>query len=179
MKTRLNLLGLACALTAAASLGAAEPDQGRIGVYDSRAVAFAHFWSDARRVERDQLVAAAKAAKADGDEARFKQLSAQLGALSDRSHLQVFSTEPADEAMAALRERGPALRAELGVERFVSKWDAAGLQGIPAEKQIDVTDRLVREFNPDAKRLKTIEQMKAAKPLPLEQAKRMVAEKKL
>jgi hypothetical protein len=36
---------------------AAEP---RVGIYDSRVVAFAHFWSEAVRQERDALIALAR-----------------------------------------------------------------------------------------------------------------------
>jgi hypothetical protein len=161
---------------AAQPVKVAEP---RVGVYDSRLVAFAHFWSESGRKDREALIAAAKAAKDSGDTARFKELSVQLGASQTHSHLQVFSTAPADEAMAALKDRLSAIQQELGVARLVSKWDEAALRGIPAASQIDATDRLVREFSPDAKRLKTIEQMKTTKPLPLDEATRLAQAGKL
>lgn len=182
MKTKSVLLGLVAIGLGTAGWSAetaAVPATGRVGVYDSRAVAFAHFWSDVRRTERDALVASARQAKEAGDAAREKELRAQIVAEQSRSHLQVFSTAPADEAMAALRERLPALKAELGVDRFVSKWDDAALKDVPAARQIDVTDRLTREFNPDARRQKTLEAMKTKPPLPLEEAKRLLAEGKL
>lgn len=157
----------------------AKPTAPRVGIYDSRVVAFAHFWSESASRERDALLASAKAAKAVGDTARLKDFEAKLRAAQTRSHLQVFSTAPAEEAMAALKEKLPALRQELGVVRFVSKWDEAALRDIPRANQVDVTDRLAREFNPDAKRLKTIEQMKASKPLPLAEATRLAEAGKL
>ena len=163
---------------------AAEPDQAaapRVGVYDSRAVAFAHFWSDAGAKPRNELMAQAKAAKAAGDTARFGELSQAIRDLQARDHLEVFSTAPAAEAMAALQDRLPALQQALGVARFVSKWDEAALEGIPEANRVDVTDRLVRELLPvvTEKQQKTITQLVAAKPLPLEQAKKLAQDGKL
>ena len=182
MKTR-SLVHLSLALSAALSAAsAAEPAKApavRVGVYDSRALSFAHFWSEPARKDRDALIAEATAAKNAGDTAKLTPLQQQIVAGQNRSHLQVFSTAPADEAMAALEEKLPAIQQELGVGRFVSKWDEAALKEIPEANRIDATDRLAREFNPDEKRQKTIEQMKKSKPLPLEQAKKMVQEGKL
>ena len=93
--------------------------------------------------------------------------------------MQVFSSAPADEAMAALKDRLPAIQKELGVARLVSKWDRTALKDIPQANQVDITDRLAREFNPDAKRLQTIEQMKKSPPLPLDEATRLMQAGKL
>lgn len=163
-------------LTSANTLAA--PNE-RVGVYDSRAVAFAHFWSEPVRLERDALIGRARAAKSGGDEAGLRELSGQIKAAQDRSHLQVFSTAPATEAMTALQAKLPAIQREAGVTRIVSKWDEAALAGVPESSRVDVTDRLVQEFKPDEKRRKTIEQMKAAKPLPLDEAKRRLSAGKL
>jgi hypothetical protein len=159
-------LALSCAVSFAADPAA------RVGVYDSRAVAFAHFWGETQRQERDALIARARAAKSAGEMARFKELTTQIKAEQDRSHLQVFSTAPAAEAMAALAPKLPAIQRELGVTRLVSKWDEATLAAVPEANRIDVTDRLAQEFKPDEKRRRTIEEMKKVKPLPLDEAKR-------
>lgn len=180
MNIRILLVSLLAAvrLTAAES-PASSAGQGKVGVYDSRAVAFAHFWSQPVRLERDALVAEAKAAKAAGDTARLRELEQRLTAAQTRSHLQVFSTAPADEAMAALKDQLAALQRAAGVVRVVSKWDDAALQGVPESARVDVTDRLVEALRPDKSRLKTLEQLKAAKPLPLDEAKRKAAAGKL
>lgn len=165
-----------------AAVPAAEPAQTaevRVGIYDSRIVSFAYFWSEPVRQERDALVASAKAAKAAGDTVRFKELEQQIIAAQNRSHLQVFSTAPADEAMVALKDKLPAIRHELGVARLVSQWDEAALKGISAANRVDASDRLAREFNPDTKRLQTIGQMKKSKPLPLDEATRLMQAGKL
>lgn len=177
MKTKLFILSLAAMAWSAAANATEAPGaktaEMRVGVYDSRVVAFAHFWSEAGTKERETLVAAAKAASNTGDAVSSKELEAQLRAAQTRSHLQVFSSAPAEEAMMALKDKLPAIQQELGVARFVSKWDEVALKDIPAANRVDASDRLVREFNPDAKRLKTIEQMKASKPLPLDEATKL------
>lgn len=170
------LIGIAGGAWApAAGAGAAVPDAAataQVGVYDSRAVAYAHFWSASARKERDAAVAAARAAQAAGDTADFQKRSETLAAHQKRMHEQVFSTAPAEEAMAALAPRVPALVAELGVTRFVSKWDGKALKSVPASNRIDVTDRLVREFiTPDDRQRKVLESMKAKPPLSLWQIK--------
>lgn len=140
----------------------------QIGIYDSRVLAYAHFWSEPVGKQRDELVARAKSAKALGEVAVLKDLERRIEADQKHIHLQVFSAAPADEAMAALAPKLPALCQELGVAKLVSKWDAAALKGIPESDQVDVTDRLAREiFTPTEKQRKTIESIKAAKPLPL------------
>ena len=178
MKTTTFILMLAAGVWGAATNGA-EPAVGktpseRVGVYDSRVVAFAHFWSDQGRTERDALVAEARAAKVAGDTKQLNECERAIKEAQERSHLQVFSSAPADEALAALKDRLPAIEQELGVARLVSKWDEQALQGIPEANRVDATDRLAREFNPDEKRLKTIEPMKKSKPVPLDEVRRLI-----
>lgn len=177
MHLRLISLGAFVLFTAAIGRGeTAKNDPPRVGVYDSRAVAYAHFHSTAVTQERDALVARAKTAQADGKTETAAALKKQIQESARRSHLQVFSTAPADEAMAALSGKLPALRTELGVERIVSKWDKAALRDVPLERQIDVTKRLVAEFlQPTEKQRKTLDAIKAAQPIPLWRAKLMTA----
>lgn len=184
LKCCLVALLVSFGVVARGSTGAPPPQSNsaadaRVGVYDSRIVSFAHFWSEPNRQERDALIAAAKAAKAAGSDSRFKELSDQLEAMQARSHLQVFSTAPADDAMAALKERLPEIQRELGISRLVSKWDEASLVGVPEKNRIEVTERLVREFNPDEKRRKTIEAMKHSQPIPLDRARELLEKGKL
>lgn len=182
MKTHRILLALVLIL---ASARAAEPaaapapsaaPSGRVGIYDSRVLAYAHFWSEPVTKPRNELVARARAAKAAGDSVTLQELERQIVAEQKRSHLQVFSSAPADEAMAALGPRLPSLQQELGVGRLISKWDAKALEDVPEASRVDVTDRLARElFTPTEKQQKVIDAMKTTKPLPLWQAKLMLA----
>jgi type IV pilus biogenesis protein CpaD/CtpE len=103
----------------------APPDG--IGVYDSRVIACAHFWSDARQRELNALTKAAMAAKASGQTERFNELEAAIKKEQETNHLQVFSTAPVDEALVALKDRLLAIQKEAGVATLVSKWDEVTL----------------------------------------------------
>lgn len=173
MKTKIQgcwAIGLVVALCA--SVGSAETAPGaaaaeRVGVYDSRAVAYAHFWSAEAERSRNEVIAAGKAAKAAGDTAVFEAKSRAMADYQKRMHDQVFSSAPATEAMAALAVRMPALLGEIGVARLVSKWDETALKAVPAEKRVDVTEKLVREFiTPDQKQQKVLDSMKTSSPVP-------------
>ena len=184
MKTNWFIILGAAGILALTATRAAEPAKAatsRVGVYDSRVVAFAHFWSDAASKSRNELIARARAAKAAGDTARFSELDRALRDLQSRDHLEVFSTAPAEEAMATLKDKLPAIQKELDVTRLVSNWDEPALKDIPEANRVDATDRLVRELlpAPTEKQQKTIAAMKLTQPLPLEQAKKMAQEGKL
>jgi hypothetical protein len=99
----------------------------RIGVYDSRAVAYAHFWSGPYQSKLKEQMAAARAAKQAGDTARFKKLDATLRQTQDQLHRQVFSTAPADDALAALKGQIPEIEKQAGVTALVSRWDEQAL----------------------------------------------------
>jgi hypothetical protein len=146
----------------------------RIGVYDSRAVALAWFWSAPVQQRFQDQMAAARAAKQTGDTARFKELAAALRAEQDRIHRQGFSTAPVDDALAAIKDRIPEIEKQAGVSMLVSKWDAAALKKYPNAEPVDVTDRLVRGFKPTEKQLKMITDILKQKPLPLEKCNELI-----
>lgn len=182
MKTKKFLTAAAsllCSFWATIAAAADKPDAERIGVYDSRAVAYAHFWSGPEQQSRVAMIADGKAAKAAGDTVKFRTLGEQIAAAQKRSHLQVFSTAPADEAMVALKDKLPAIQRELGVARLVSKWDEAALKGVAESRRVEATDRLVREFALDEKQQKTLAELRKAKPMPLAEAKRRAEAGKL
>jgi hypothetical protein len=184
MNTTRWILGWYMALIGAGGTEAAEssrppPAGERVGVYDSRVIAFAHFWGAEHQAALKERAAAAKAAQASGDDARYRELANAMAAEQKRIHLEVFSTAPANEALAALAPKRAALQAQLGVSAFVSKWDEAALRDIPEAWRVDVTDRLIQEFNPDERRRKTIAEMRRKSPLPLAEAQRLEAAGKL
>jgi len=146
----------------------------RIGVYDSRAVAYAHFWSEPFQSKLKEQMAAARAAKQAGDTARFNELATALRVEQDRIHRQGFSTAPADDALAALKGQIPEIEKQAGVIALVSKWDEAELKKHPNAEQVDVTGQLVREFNPTEKQLKMIADLQKQKPLSLEKCDELI-----
>lgn len=143
----------------------------RIGVYDSRMVAYAHFWSEEHQKALQVRAAEAETARRVGNLTRYKALSAELGDERSRINLQVFSIAPIQDVLDQLRDKLPALQKEAGVSRFVSQWDESSLRAIAPEDRIDVTSLLVGSFRVPEARLKQLDQMKLAKPLPLWKAR--------
>ncbi len=151
----------------------------RIGIYDSRAVAYAHFWSEAHQRDLNDLAKKAKEAKAAGQTGLFTELEAALKKASDGHHLRVFSTAPVDDVLAGMKERVAEIMKQAGVTRCVSKWDEAVLKGYPATARVDVTDLLLREFKLTDKQMKGVQELRTKPPLPLDRAQRQVREGKL
>jgi hypothetical protein len=170
-----TLLFIAVMTSTAWAIPAAEDAKSRrIGTYDSRVVAYAHFWSEGFQRQQQELMAGARATKTSGDKGKFKKLEAQIEQQQAKSHLQVFSTAPAEEALAALKDRLPQIQKEAKVDLLVSKWDEAALRQLANAEKVDVTDRLAREFKPKEQQLKVIESIKTQKPLPLEECKELI-----
>ena len=151
----------------------------RIGVYDSRVIAYAHFWSDGHQRKLNELIKAAKEARAGGQVERFKELDAVLKKEQETSHLQVFSTAPVDDVLAGMADRVSMVQKEADVAMLVSKWDEPALKKHRGAKHVDVTDLLLREFKLDEKKMKVAQDIKKQKPLPLEKARKMMREGKL
>ena len=146
----------------------------RIGIYDSRAVAFAWFGSGKHQKQLNELMQTARAARAAGDTNHFKQLGAELRQQQDEIHREGFSTAPPKEALAEIKERLPEIQKATGVSAILSKWDDAALKKYRDAEKVDMTDRLVREFNPTEKSLKTISELEKSAPLPLEQCNELI-----
>jgi len=181
MKTTLHrTLTLAAALAVlfcTANLPAAETNNlsPRIGVYDSRAVAYAWFWSAKHQTWLKQQMQTARAAKAAGDTNRFQELDTMLSGHQAEMHREVFSTAPPGEALAEITDRLPAIQKAAGVTALVSKWDDPALKTYPDAEQVDVTDTLVREFiTPSPQQQKVISGMKTVAPLPLDKCNELI-----
>jgi hypothetical protein len=161
----------------AQSISATRPQvPAPIGVYDSRVIAYAHFWSAPHQRRLSEMAKAAQAAKGDGDgqTARFQELETELKQAQEKVHLQIFSTAPADEALAALRGRLPAIEREAGVATLVSVWDDANLKRFERASRVDLTEQLLQEFKLDTNRLSTARDLRRKQPLPLEKARALI-----
>ena len=186
MKIHLNLmawLGVAISLVIFAShlSLAAETNAPveRVGIYDSRVIAYANFWTEAHQNKLKELVESAQRAKAAGQTERFKELEAAVKKEGERNHLQVFSTAPVDDILARMPEQVAAITNKTGVARLISKWDEKALKKIPRARQVDVTDRLLREFKLTEKQMKMIAELRKKKPLPLDKAEKLARAGKL
>ena len=149
----------------------AEGAAARVGVYDSRVVAYAYFWSEASQRSRNERIAAAKAAKEKGDTELFEKLSRALKEEQQRAHLQVFSTAPIDEILIDLQAGVQRVKMEAGVSRLVSKWDEEKLRRYAAAEKIDVTAMLVRDIPLGEKQTRGMQEIGTKEPLPIERAR--------
>jgi hypothetical protein len=152
----------------------------RIGVYDSRAVAYAWFCSDAHQRQLKELIEHARAARAAGETNRFETLAADLRRQQDQIHRESFSTAPPDEALAEIKARIPEIERQAGVTALISKWDDAALKNYPGSASVDVTDLLVRKFiQPTEKQAKTISSLEKSRPLPLDKCNELISQGKI
>ncbi len=156
---------------------AAKPE--RIGIYDSRVLAYAHFWSEPEQREMNEAFAAAKEAKIKGDTNVLAELKAQMKQRQEKNHLQVFSTAPVEDVLATIKDRVQLVQQQAGVSRLLSKWDEAGLKPYKSAEKVEVTEQLLSAFKLDAKQLKVASDIRKHDPLPLEKAKQMLREGKL
>lgn len=183
MKLKIAVIGLFLAsLAMLTPAGVAETNAvgARVGVYDSRVVAYAWFWSDAQQAKLKEQMDAARAFKQAGDEAKLKERSAALRALQDQMHREVFSIAPADEALAMIKDRIAEVEKAAGVAILVSKWDKPSLNNYKGAERVDVTDQLARVlFKPTEKQLKVIHGIKKADPLPLEKCNELIRDGKI
>jgi len=146
-----------------------------IGIYDSRAVAYAHFWSAPVQKQQREQVAAAQAARKAGNILKLKEYDAAFQAHQADLHRMVFSTAPATPAMESIKVRIPEIQKQAGVSALVSKWDEPGLKKFSGAARVDVTDQLVREFiQPDEKQLKMIQSIEKSEPLSPEKCEELI-----
>ena len=152
----------------------------RIGIYDSRAVAYAWFSSGKHQKQLRELIQDARAAKAGGDTNRFRELAAALSRQQDEIHREGFSTAPPNEALAELKNRLPEILKTAGVSALVSKWDDPTLKKYPGAEQVDVTGTLVHEFiTPTPQQQKIISGLEKSAPLPLDQCEELIRKGKI
>ena len=133
----------------------------RVGVYKSWVVALAHGRSKPHLEHINSLYAKAKKAEADGDKETYEKLSFEMKELQKLMHLQVFGDEPIDECIEKI---GPALK-EIAKEQNLDLITAKIFYDSEKIEQVDITDLLVKQFEPDEKTMKMIEGMKNYKPL--------------
>jgi len=140
----------------------------RIGTFDSRMVALAYYNTPEFQKEMQQMRADLTAAKAAKNQAKVDELEFQGPAIQSLLHYQVFSNASIPNVLEKISADLPKVAAAAGVSALVSKWDIA-FKNADVE-YVDVTDRLVRLFNPTPRVLQMISQAGTQPPLPLMEA---------
>lgn len=133
----------------------------RIGTYDNRAIAiaFAHSKSSPM-AERQREMDKAKAA---GDEAKMKELKAWGVEYQRQLHFQGFGRVPVDDLLAPVKEQLGKLAREKHLAAIAMSCDFTSEQ----VEVVDITDDIVKLYDPPEKALKHVREIRKVKPIEL------------
>lgn len=160
--------------TSGAHSGAQVPGQSgrpRVGVHDARAVAVAFVASPMQAEELKGKRAELDAAKARGDAQAVAELEAWGKLTQRRRHLQGFAGAGVDDILARVADKLPGVAKAAGVDVIVRKGDYVSERC----ERVDVTEEMVRLFEPDERTWKTIRELRgrpALDPKVIEEAER-------
>ena len=135
----------------------------RVGTYDNRAIAVAYAASRFNPVaEKKELL---EQAKKTGDRSRVADLEAWGERYQRRLHRQAFARVPVDDLFEPVKERLAEVARQSGLALIAPScdWTDAGVQ------VVDVTDSLVALYEPSAKTLATVAELRKQPPLDLEE----------
>jgi len=142
-----------------------------VGTFDSRVIAVAYYNTEAHKSYIESLKAEHAEAEASGDKERVKELEAIGEASQELAQNQAFSTWPVDNILETIDGKIPEIAKQADVDLIVSKWNIVYQQS--GLEFIDVTDVMVKLFNPDEQMLEMLEQIKKQDPIPLEELENM------
>jgi len=138
-----------------------------VGIYDSRALVAAYINSAQFNRIMKAKMAEMKKAKSSNNTKKIEELEEWGKTQQAKVHRQGFSTAPVDDILEHIKDDLPQIAKDADVIALVSKWDKKTLKIYKSAKLIDITDLIVAPFNPNEKQLKTIEELKKEKPVPL------------
>ena len=107
-----------------------------------------------------------RASKA-GDVVAVASLEKEGQARQEALHRQGFSTASVDGLLALIGNRLSAIRRLTGVQKFISRWDNAGLKAHTSARRVDVTRQLIESFDPSERQRKWAIEAKEKVPVPI------------
>jgi hypothetical protein len=135
----------------------------RVGVYDSRCITVACLQTEWWNKQIQEKMKEMEKAKAAGDTQKVKEFEEWGQSSQTKAHLQGFGTAPVENLLEPVKDKLPQVAQQAGVDIIVSKWQ---IDYQPKDAQfVDVTDAIVKLYNPDEKSLKSIEAIKKVKPI--------------
>jgi len=137
-----------------------------IGVFDSRCVAVAYYQSEEFMTKINQQKADYETALQEGDSVLAEELAILGPQMQQLAHERVFSTGDIDEIISMISSELPGIAEEAGVDIIVNSWDI--IYKDETVQFVDVTDLMVKLFNPTEEALETIEEIKVTPPVPME-----------
>jgi len=166
-KTSSTIILLCAALTcanpsAAQEHAAAAVTSGalRIGIFDTRGVAMAYAGSarpDCMMAKVAELRTEHERANEEGNENRATELEAEVVALQEKIHKQVFSGARIDDILALLEDDLPEVAKAANVKLIVS----GVLHSRPGLELVDITQEICALFGPDEETRKAIVEIMA------------------
>ena len=149
----------------------------RVGVYDSRSIAFAYWTPEKRSEYVDGLQKQQKAATARGDDDEAKRLSDKIWAHRILLSMQVFSTAPVDNILDTIKGSLAQVKKRADIDLLASKWDRTSLSRYKEAEQVDVTLLLLAELDIEEKPLRYVWEMKRLPPEPLDRIEKDMRDK--
>lgn len=156
------VLGLAPQATTAPG-SAQDPATLRVGVYDSRVIAFA--WFHSKHNDINDKLKEYEQAKLAGDEKRIKEFEEWGPKSQRRLHFQVFGRAPVTEYFTPIEDQLPALAKELGVDVIAFECNYAR----DDVQVFDISLELAKLYDPTPKTMKMAKEMLDHDPVPLEE----------
>jgi hypothetical protein len=141
--------------------GAREAACQRVGVFDTRAVALAYGRSEPFLQWVRELHAEADRAKAEGDEARLKELEREGAGQQERLHRQVFGDAPIDDILERMEGDLAGVAEAAGVDLIVGDV----LYRSDSAEVVDITLEMAATFHPDEKTLEILAQLRRTPPV--------------
>jgi Skp family chaperone for outer membrane proteins len=115
----------------------------------------------------DSIKTSHNKAKEEGNNELVAELE-QLGPTKQvLMHQQVFSNSSINNILEKIKDKFPVLAKNNNVKMILSKWEIPFADD--SFEYIDITDELVKIFNPDDATQKIIDNIKAMEPIPIEQ----------
>ena len=142
-----------------------------VGTFDSRVIAIAYYNTEAHASYIEGLKTEHAEAEASGDKERVKELETIGETSQELAHKQGFSTWPVDNILEIIEGKIPEIAKQADVDLIVSKWNIVYQRS--GVEFIDVTDVMVKLFNPDEQMLEMLEQIKKQNPVPLEEFEKL------
>lgn len=169
----IGLLLILAIITGTAIFATAGPDKKTpprpliVGTYDSRAVCVAYTSSKIHDSKVRQKMAQKEKAEKAGDKEKLNELKEWGKKDQAMRHKQGFGTASVKNLLEHVKKDIPKVAKEAGVDIIVSKWDLTWQD--KNAKFVDVTELIIRGFEPSEKTLKTIRALRKHKPLSEEQ----------
>ena len=106
-------------------------------------------------------------ANASGDTKKVEEINAHGGWVQKQMNFQAFGHAPVGDLLAHIKEKLLDVARKARVDVVAWEYDYAA----DSVEVVDVTDLLLKQFDPSPKTLKTIVELRKTEPVPLEKLK--------